>query len=448
MKRTAIHKHNMTSVLFLFFIATLLISVTNAEFYLTLFGASPRRVRRLAKNDHICPSRYPTGFNIECVTGPFASGAVEATSIYINGHWARTEANNQVYIGVDQDGNPCPWTSYPSIATISCRPNGSILRSVSVYLKFMCKPSPNLLESNAQSLPESSSTFDISMAVDITEEPDWTTAFSLPETSYGPESLSPPGKVTPEVSPSESPSPLPSLSTSTSPIPSFSKSASPIPSSSKTPVSVPSLSSSAIPPTPTPTTSGNFPSSGLSESQTSAGCIVIDAVSDLVSPISSGWVVDSDGMTFRKWDDTESITNGGQSPLYYTVTATRNSRFGLSVDMTTRKHAEHNDIWLRFQPGNLQAMREHKVRNITGWVKGYHNEYGRATMIYTTDFDPHSLSTGIELRAGESYSLGISGRSSKLTVHHIVLFPCYGYTCQDSDAFWKTSLNLCLPNSN
>lgn len=429
----------MTSVLSLLFIVNVLISITNAEFYLISFGGSPHRVRRLGANDNICPSRYPTGFNIECVTGPYASGAVEATSIYINDNWVRTEANSPVFVGVDKDGTPCPWTSYPSIVTISCRPNGSILRSVSISVKFMCQPGPTVHVSNAPSFPKASSMFDISTA-GMTDEPEGPIPFTLPEISTRPETSSVPGKenISPEVVMSESSSSIASPSTSTSPIP----------SSSSTPVAVPSLSSSPIPPISTPTASPvSGTSSGLSDAQLSAGCIVLDAVADLVSPISKGWVIEEDGLTFRKWDNHESITNEGASPLYYTVTASRNSRFALTVDMTTRKHVEHNDICLRFQPGNFQAMRGNKVKTVTGWVKGYHNEYGRAAMIYTTDFDPHSFSTGIELKAGESYLLGISGRSSKLTVHRIVLFPCSGYGCQDSDISWKTSLNICLPNS-
>lgn len=430
----------MTSIpyLLLFLLTLLFNSFAHAQFFLISYGTFPHhhhRVRTLEADDIICPSNYPFGFNIECVIGPYPSGVIQATSIYINGIFVRTETNNSVFIGVDKNNNPCPWISYPSTATISCRPNGSILRSVSVSVKFLCQPDVTDVDgSNVQSMPETSTMLDVSMAADMTDEPEWTGDF---EVSTAPDTRPVPGKesISPEVVISESPSSSASPSTSTSPSPSL----------SSTPVPSQSLSSSPIPSTPTSTSSlVSPPPSVLSDTQRSAGCIIINAVSDLVSPISNGWVIDGDGLTFRKWEDSETITNEGQSPLYYNITATRNSRFAVTVDMTTRKHAEHNDIWVRFQPRGFQGIRGEKLKIETGWVKGYHNEYGRATKLYTTDFDPHSLSTAIELSNGETYSFGISGRSSKLTVHRIVLFPCSGYACQDSDISWKTSLNVCM----
>lgn len=156
--------------------------------------------------------------------------------------------------------------------------------------------------------------------------------------------------------------------------------------------------------------------------------------------------MDGDGLTFRKGDPKETITGKGLSPLYYNVTAPRDSRFGVVVDMTTRKHAEHNDIWLSFTPGDFQAMRDESRKTVTGWVKGYHNKFGRAAMVSTTDFNPHSFSTGVRLETGENYRIGIAGRSSKVTVHRIALFPCSGFACQKKDEAWKKSLSICLPD--
>lgn len=188
-------------------------------------------------------------------------------------------------------------------------------------------------------------------------------------------------------------------------------------------------------------------SSGLAvpKPASGGGCIVLDARRDLDSPLSEGWSVDNanEGLTFRKGDAREFITKEGKSSLYYNVRATVSSRFAIVVDMTTRANSEHNDIWVNFQPGGLQVMLKQKAVSKDRWIKGYHGENGRAAVTLNVDFTPHAISTGKILTRGDTYRLGIGGRSSKVTVHRIVLFPCEGVGCQRSST-WTATLTRCL----
>lgn len=377
---------------FLFVTVAHLLAIVSAEFYLVSTGANSKRIRELSTSsvETICPSDYSSGFSIECVTG-----TTQRLSIRLNGKWLRTEKHAPYFVAGDSRGSPRPWNDYPKHARITCRPKRIHAKLVSVNINFECESSEK--------------------------------------------------KPSPRPVPSSDPTPTPTPSTSEE-FPT--QSATPSPSKITQPTFMES--------TPDPDSGSNDDpffdtDSGrkkLTMDQIKTGCIILDARTDVNdSKLSPKWVVDdeNEGLTFRKDDEREWVTKADESPLYYKVTATRSSRFAIVVDMTTRKPAEHNDIWISFQPGDLQAMRKRTPVMKKGWIKGYHNKNGRAALILTVDFTPHVLSTGEVLVKGKDYMLGIGGRSSMVTVHRIVLFPCDGIGCQRGWP-WRRSLASCLPD--
>lgn len=371
-----------------------LLAIVSAEFYLVSTGPDSKRIRQLSTSsiETVCPSDYPSGFSIECVTG-----TQKSISIRLNGKWLRSEKHAPYFVAGDVRGNPRPWKDYPKHARISCRAKRIHTKLVSVTMNFECNAPEN--DPSAHPGPTSHPT-------------------SSPSTS---EEL-------------PSPSSTPSSSTLTNP-------------SYMNPSTDPDSDSNNDPYFNTDSDRDSNRKK-LTIDQIKVGCILLDARTDLNdSKLSPKWVVDDDneGLTFRKDDEREWVTKENISPLYYKVRATRNSRFAIIVDMTTRKTAEHNDIWISFQPGDLQAMRKQTPVAKKGWIKAYHGKNGRAALILTVDFTPHVISTGEVLVKGNDYLLGIGGRSSMVTVHRIVLFPCSGNGCQRG-WHWRRSLATCLPD--
>lgn len=115
--------------------------------------------------------------------------------------------------------------------------------------------------------------------------------------------------------------------------------------------------------------------------------------------------------------------------------------------MTTAHGSEHNDVWAHFEPGDFQLIRngvlreEGEKKGVDGWYKVYHNAGGRSIKANTVDFTAHQMSTGEVLQEGMEYRISLAGRSSKVIVHRIILFPCEGLECYNPA--WKKSLKTC-----
>lgn len=177
----------------------------------------------------------------------------------------------------------------------------------------------------------------------------------------------------------------------------------------------------------------------------SDGCVIIQAKGAMLS---DGWVDDQpDGVTFRPNNRSKDLTGAGVSPIYYKFTAPLTSRFALALDMTTRGRADFNDVHMRFSPGGWQLMSKAQTSvSFFDWIKGYHSIFGRAAKVASqVDHVPHSVSTGAILQKGQEYEVAISGRSNRLTLHQILLFPCAGSGCRRHQ--WKPTQEMCLPGS-
>lgn len=171
------------------------------------------------------------------------------------------------------------------------------------------------------------------------------------------------------------------------------------------------------------------------------GCIDIDARK---TKLSSGWTVEKDGITFLKGDNRQSIVRAGQNPVSYMFTAPVTSEYAFILDMTTRGGTEHNDVWAKFEDGGFNLLRSGKFRVGISWIKVYHSKNGRAIESKSVDFTPHTISTRRVLQKGKKYKIELSGRSSKLTVHRIIMFPCKGTgTCRASSKEYQAQRAKC-----
>lgn len=205
-------------------------------------------------------------------------------------------------------------------------------------------------------------------------------------------------------------------------------------------------------PTPTATSTSapaarSIPPSIPSMSPTSdnekdrAGCVIIDVRS--ATP-SNGWIRVSNGLAFKPDNMATSITGSSKAQLFFSFRPLQTSRHAVVVDMTTSAGSDFNDVWIHLK-GGFQLMRQGIAQNVTGWIKGYHNKRGRAAIISHVDRNAHSIASAEVLEENVEYSFGLGGRSNRVTVHQILLFPCTGTGCQRGE--WKDTQNICLPGS-
>lgn len=178
---------------------------------------------------------------------------------------------------------------------------------------------------------------------------------------------------------------------------------------------------------------------------TSEGCVLIDAKS---APVVGDWRETDNGVIFRPGDFaiTISVDKKAQKMSYF-FTPPVTSRYAVVMDMTTAGGKDYNDIWMRFPEGGFALTRGGvRLEGVgEGWIKGYHNANGRAAIISSVDHNAHSVSTREILEAGHEYEIAISGRSSMVEMHRIVLFPCAGDdSCQRGAKSWKNWINVCV----
>lgn len=154
------------------------------------------------------------------------------------------------------------------------------------------------------------------------------------------------------------------------------------------------------------------------------------------------------GLTYKAGDMDHSVDSPRRAILKYDIWVPRESHYAIAVEMKTRHGTEHNDVWftcdqyLSLRKGHGNA----RTKAPGEYIKVYHNENGRSKKSLTVDFDGHSISTKYKLKPNTRYSCSIGGRSSRTTVHGIILFPCEDQTCHYRDEHWKKYLGLCHIN--
>lgn len=200
--------------------------------------------------------------------------------------------------------------------------------------------------------------------------------------------------------------------------------------------------------TPLPSTcSSPTPSPSNTNIKPYRECISIPA-DEYVNEIKpGGWEQTIDGVAFRLETAVNRSSGPGRFLLEYEFEATSTGHFGISLDMTTSNWQAHNSVWVRFSNG-IRLRRQGTVDDVSGrrFIRAYHNNAGRSQISFATLHDSdvaHSMSTSIVLHKGHKYTIYISGRSSKVTVHSILLLPCEGKQCKAGTVQWQKMLRTC-----
>lgn len=173
----------------------------------------------------------------------------------------------------------------------------------------------------------------------------------------------------------------------------------------------------------------------------SGGCVVVKGGS-FVGGLSKGWTKDvGNSVSYKIGDRSGGIAGKGSAPVKYEFVAPETSRFAFTIDMTTRHGVDHNDVWVEFPSGGWGLNRSgDPQKRAVGWTKAYHNANGRAAKAFSIDFRAHYFSTWMTLKKGDKYVVRVGGRSTRVTVHNLVLFPCTGMGCKNFDS----KANACL----
>lgn len=464
-------------------------------------GVSTGLVRQLESVDKICADDFAsTGFNIRCI----GESSDKEAEFYINGALEKREGRSPFFIGGDKFGVPYKWKRAPSSGTLTIECRQSSGSSISV-LTFTCdssqaSPSPHSstssnpplrparmyfvladektpallsrriqLKSHTKFCPQRDIGYtNISILCASDGNPSTTASIWINRDAVQ-KDLSNPFLISGQV-PGSAGIPIPWTNIPKRPFratcrlssgiskkvrkvlvacPQSSPVASPLPSRtvsprpSKSPIFTPTPSATSPSTSAASRISPPIPSvSPTSDNEKDrAGCVIIDVRS--ATP-SNGWVRVSNGLAFQPNNMATSITGSSKAQLFFSFRPLQTSRHAVVVDMTTSAGSDFNDVWIHLK-GGFQLMRQGIAQNVTGWTKGYHNKRGRAALISHVDRNAHSIASAEILDKDVEYLFGLGGRSNKVTVHQILLFPCAGTGCQRGG--WKDTQNTCLPGS-
>ncbi len=176
------------------------------------------------------------------------------------------------------------------------------------------------------------------------------------------------------------------------------------------------------------------------------GCVIIKA-GDYSRGLTPGWTREVDGsLTYRKKDPYGGVERAGTSVLEYSFMVPWMSQYAVTLDMTTRDYTEHNDVFVRFEyGGGLMLAKTGSLRyGGADYLKAYHNKKGRSTEAFSIDNNAHSFFTKAMLPPGLKLRITIGARSTQVTLHRIVLFPCKGSQCMAHSAYWQTMAAKCV----
>lgn len=163
--------------------------------------------------------------------------------------------------------------------------------------------------------------------------------------------------------------------------------------------------------------------------------------------LADGWSRSGTAVVYKKDENSTISDTQNTAVLRYDFSVPVRSHYAFTLDMTTKHPVDHNDVWVKC-PFGITLRREKggkvHVRNAgSGFLKAYHNDNGRAKATFSKDFDPHSFSSTTPLKPGKIYACMIGGRSSKVVINGLILFPCDGDTCQAYSEHWKQFISVC-----
>ncbi|KAI0559704.1 hypothetical protein FGB62_139g26 [Gracilaria domingensis] len=174
---------------------------------------------------------------------------------------------------------------------------------------------------------------------------------------------------------------------------------------------------------------------------TGSGCVYMPATG--YDSKTGAWIEGGGGMQYKFDDPSRKTDKPDAAVMTYSFVAPITGRFAITVDMLTSHGTEHNDIWIEIEGVPFRLVKKNSSQDgKSGMNKAYHNRNGRSKIVYTVDFDAHVFSTKGDLQAGETYTVKIGGRSTKVRVYAIILFPCEAFSCAPGNE-WNGAMNSC-----
>lgn len=155
------------------------------------------------------------------------------------------------------------------------------------------------------------------------------------------------------------------------------------------------------------------------------------------------WIKQYGGITWKP-NGGNGVDPMGSAAFCARIIVDKPGSYYLTVVSSAPHPTEHNDLWIRFSAG-LRWFKPQGYRWLNkgnGWFKGYQND-GRkkvANYLLTKDFDGHQFVT-YPLRKGQTYSVCLSGRSSKYTIYKIVMVKCDGWFCSRFGGYMRWQMS-------
>ena len=164
---------------------------------------------------------------------------------------------------------------------------------------------------------------------------------------------------------------------------------------------------------------------------------------DHINRLPYGWEKDGTAVTYLPNDfDKHKTVGASTAVLVYKFMVPVESTYGIVVDMETRDYTEFNDVFVSCD-GGVMLRKGSKARESNRPVKAYHNKKGRAKVSSSVDFNPHAISTKSTFKPGREYRCRIHARSTRTTVHGLILFPCFKNECTEDSPKWQSYLRIC-----
>eukprot|EP00168_Porphyra_purpurea_P019148 TRINITY_DN749_c0_g1_i3.p2 TRINITY_DN749_c0_g1~~TRINITY_DN749_c0_g1_i3.p2 ORF type:complete len:181 (-),score=60.56 TRINITY_DN749_c0_g1_i3:205-747(-) len=143
-----------------------------------------------------------------------------------------------------------------------------------------------------------------------------------------------------------------------------------------------------------------------------------------------GWVASTvagrEALVFKPDKLSTGIDGAGEVGVKeYTFKVDTAGAYRVMMRLNAPHPTDHNDLWMKLGAGARMYQGSTVLTLTSGWFKVYQNR-GKDEWMFgglTVDFDGHGLLTR-PLAAGETFTVSISGRSSRLAVADVYLLVC------------------------
>lgn len=179
-----------------------------------------------------------------------------------------------------------------------------------------------------------------------------------------------------------------------------------------------------------------------------SNCVTIPAQS-YVNKKPNNWKVNSTALVYRPYiKDPKNVSPKGSDPLVYKFQVLRSGKYAITMDSESAAVTNFNDVWIGFS--EQQTLR--KVVNgttlplITGFnnaTRAYQNSAGRTKAAFSISHNYHSIETAFPLMPGLNYTITVQGRSPRMKLFGLILFPCEGDDCWHGSSHHQAFRRIC-----